>query len=83
MSTECFPPHLFSLSPLFHLCLTDNEVYKCCLVSGICLGHQKVCPAVSGGVVTQFRQVLFARTAAPNELLLSGCSFGVGREVRR
>lgn len=56
MSTERFPPHLFSLSPLFHLCLTDNEVYKCCLVSSICLGHQKMCPAVSGGVVTQFRQ---------------------------
>lgn len=55
MSTERFPPHLFSLSHLFHLCLTDNEVYKCCLVSGICLGHQKTCPAVSRGAVTQFR----------------------------
>lgn len=81
MSTQRLPPHLFSLSPLFHLCLTDHGVYKCCLVSGICLGHQKMCPAVSGGAVTQFR--LFACTAAPAELLLlPGCSFGVPGEVR-
>lgn len=44
MSTERFPPHPFSLSPIFRLSLTDNEVYKCCLVSGICLGHQKNLP---------------------------------------
>lgn len=60
VSAELFPPHLLSLSHIFHLSLTDNEVYKCCLVSGICLEHQNVFPAVNGGALTQFRQGLFA-----------------------
>lgn len=54
-SAERFPPHIFPLSPTFSLSLADNEVYECCLVSGICLGHQKIFPAVNGGTVTQLR----------------------------
>lgn len=48
-------PHLSLITHFPSLSLADNEVYECCLVSSICLGHQKIFPAVNGGTVTQLR----------------------------
>lgn len=76
MSTERFPLHLFSLSRFFHLCLTDNEAYKCCLVSGICLGHQKTCPAVSRGVVTQFKRCCLHAPLLPTSCCCQAARWG-------